>query len=57
MHQTGRGGMYTRAHPGVAMVYVEKCARRGEALRREIVIKKLSRAQKLALIVEYEKAK
>lgn len=48
-HQTGKGGKYTRAHTGVAIVYTEEYATKGEALRREHSIKKLSREQKQLL--------
>lgn len=53
-HQTGKGGKYTRAHPGVEIIYVEECGGRGDALRREIIIKKLHREQKLELIKKYK---
>lgn len=49
-HQTGKGGKYTRVHKGVEMVFVDTCKSKGDALRREIAIKKLSRSTKLALI-------
>ena len=49
-HQTGKGGKYTRAHAGVAIVHTEECATKGDALRRELCIKKLSREQKQLLI-------
>lgn len=55
-HQTGVGGKYTRAHTGVEMLYLETCATKGDALRREIIIKKLRRARKLLLIGEYQKS-
>ena len=53
-HQTKKGGKYTTAHPGVAMVYIEECGGKGDALRREIAIKKLRRVQKLTLIRKFE---
>lgn len=37
---------YTRARRPVQLVYRETCASRGDALRREMSIKKLSRADK-----------
>ncbi len=49
-HKTGKGGKYTRAHKGVKMLYVDTCKTKGDALRREMAIKKLSRTMKLALI-------
>ncbi len=48
-HQSGKGAKYTRAHPPIAVVYVEECGGRGEAQGREAEIKKLSREQKRAL--------
>lgn len=49
-HRRGRGAKYTRAHGAEAVVYRESCADKGAALRREAAIKKLTRAQKLALL-------
>ncbi len=49
-HRRGRGGAYTRSRLPVEIVYREEVGTRGEALRREAAIKRLSRAQKLALI-------
>lgn len=48
-HKSGCGAKYTRSHPPVAIVYREMCADKGAALRREAVIKKLPRAEKLKL--------
>ncbi len=44
-----RGARYTRARRPVCLCYVESCASRAEALRREAAIKKLSRAAKQRL--------
>lgn len=49
-HQSGRGAAYTRSHQPVALAYAEEVGTKGEALRREAAIKRLSRAEKLALI-------
>ncbi len=49
-HRAGTGARFTRAHPPRAIVYVEECADRSAALKREHAIKKLTRAGKLALI-------
>ena len=51
-HNSGRGARYTRGRLPAALVYTEKALTKGAALRREMAIKKLSRAQKLALIRE-----
>lgn len=44
------GAKYTRARRPVTMVYSEPCESRSVASKREYEIKKLSRAEKLALI-------
>jgi len=49
-HNAGRGGRYTRTHGPVKLVYVEKCASRAAAQKREAAIKKLPRLKKLMLI-------
>jgi putative endonuclease len=49
-HGRGKGAAYTRARLPVLLVYSEPAADRGAALRREAQIKRLTRAQKLALV-------
>lgn len=49
-HNSGAGAKYTRSRRPVKPVYVEKCADKGAALRREIEIKRISREKKLRLI-------
>jgi putative endonuclease len=49
-HNRGKGAAYTRSRLPVVLVFSERVAARGEALRREAAIKRLSRAKKLALI-------
>ncbi|OGC11293.1 hypothetical protein A3K48_02085 [candidate division WOR-1 bacterium RIFOXYA12_FULL_52_29] len=49
-HQAGRGARYTRANPATRLVYKKKCGSKSRALKREAAIKKLTRANKLALI-------
>ena len=44
------GAKYTKARRPVALVYTESFENKGDAMRREIEIKKLSRPQKLSLI-------
>ena len=51
-HQSGRGAKYTRAHGPVELVYLERCADKSDALRREIAVKRLTHAQKLTLVEE-----
>lgn len=49
-HNSGKGGKYTRSHLPVTPVWWEKVPDKSAALRRELEIKALSRAEKLALI-------
>ena len=46
-HQHGRGARYTRARRPVELIYHERLPSRRAAMRREIEIKKMSRARKL----------
>jgi putative endonuclease len=48
-HQQGRGARYTRTRRPVTLIYQERLPSRRAAMRREITIKKMSRARKLAL--------
>jgi putative endonuclease len=47
-----KGAKYTRSRRPVKLVYSEVCATKGDALKREIAIKNLSRQQKERLIAE-----
>ena len=49
-HAAGRGARYTRAHRPLRLVFVEPQPNRGDAMRREHVLKGMPRARKLALI-------
>lgn len=49
-HNRGRGAKYTRSHLPVTVVYTEPCDSRGAALLREFAIKRLSHAEKEALV-------
>ena len=51
-HQTGRGARYTTANPAVKLLYSSRCGSKSRALKREAAIKKLTRAEKLKLIVK-----
>ena len=44
------GSKYTRSHWPCKLVYEEKSASRSEALQREVIIKKMSRDERQALI-------
>ncbi|HEY6096145.1 MAG TPA: GIY-YIG nuclease family protein [Gallionellaceae bacterium] len=48
-HNAGEGAKYTRGRAPVQLVYAEACADKSAALKRERQIKRLTRAQKLAL--------
>lgn len=49
-HNQGLAAKYTRARGPVMLVLAENCADRSSALKREMAIKNLTRAEKLALI-------
>ena len=49
-HQAGKGARYTRGRGPLELVYTEPCATKGDALRRERDVKRMTRAAKLALI-------
>ncbi|MGG2399597.1 GIY-YIG nuclease family protein [Pseudomonas sp. SH1-B] len=50
-HQAGRGARFFHTSPALALTYVEACAGKGDALRRERAIKRLSKSAKEALIL------
>lgn len=49
-HNNGTGAKFTKGRAPVLLLYRETCASRSEATKRELAIKKLSRAQKMAII-------
>ena len=49
-HNAGTASRYTRSRLPVTLVYHEEATTKGEALKRELVIKSLSRKAKEALI-------
>ena len=49
-HNAGRGASYTRGRRPVELVHLEAFETQREAMQREIQLKKLPRAAKLALI-------
>ncbi|MCW3148519.1 GIY-YIG nuclease family protein [Stutzerimonas stutzeri] len=51
-HQRGRGARFFHSSPAVALVYVEACASKGDALRREIAIKRLTKSAKERLVAQ-----
>ena len=50
VHNGGRGAHYTACRRPVHLVYAERCESRGEALKREYQLKRLTRQKKEALI-------
>lgn len=52
LHQAGKGARYTRGRGPLAVVYVEPCLDRSEALRREAALKRLDRTAKLRLCAQ-----
>jgi putative endonuclease len=49
-HNAGKGARYTRSRLPVRLVWSEEVADRSAALRRELAIKRLTRAEKLAML-------
>lgn len=52
-HNAGKGAKYTKPRLPVVLVYCEMAEDRSAASKREAVLKKLSRQEKLALIALY----
>lgn len=50
-HKAGKGARFFFSSPAQALVYVEACADKSAALRRERAIKRLSKQQKELLVV------
>ena len=55
-HQSGRGAKYTRARGAGGFAYIERCADKRTALRREVALKKLSKAEKEVLCAAWQAA-
>ena len=49
-HRSGKGARYTRGRGPLTLLYQEKAENHGDALRREIQIKSMSREEKQAMI-------
>lgn len=49
-HSEGKGAKYTRGRGPLKLVHTETCGTHSDALKRELEIKKLSRAKKLELM-------
>jgi putative endonuclease len=52
-HQSGKGARFFSSSPAMALVYVEACRDKGDALRQERLIKKLRKRAKEALAASY----
>jgi putative endonuclease len=50
-HNAGKGGQFTRGRTPVKMVYSEKAKDRSFASKREIEIKRLTRSEKMNVIM------
>jgi putative endonuclease len=53
-HQSGRGARFFHSSPAVALVYVEACPSKSDALRRERAIKSLKKSAKEAMVAAHE---
>lgn len=49
VHNAGKGAKYTRGRTPVVLRYIEKVRGRSEALKREVVIKRMARGVKRRL--------
>ena len=50
-HNAGTGAKYTKSRHPVTLVYFEALDSKSEAMKREAAIKKLTRSEKLELII------
>jgi putative endonuclease len=50
-HQSGKGARFFYSSPAVALVYIEACCDKREALRQERLIKQLKKSAKEALVL------
>lgn len=53
-HRSGKGAKYTRGRAPLELVYREVCTDHSAALKRELAVKALSRAEKQLLIASYK---
>jgi len=49
-HDAGRGARYTRGRAPLSVLAIRRCKSKGDALRLELALKRLARAEKLALV-------
>ena len=57
VHASGKGAKYTKARLPIELVYFEEFEDKIEAIRREYVIKQLTRKEKLILIEKFNSMK
>ncbi len=53
-HNSKKGAKYTKSRTPVRLVYYEEHLAKEDAMRREFAIKRLTRAEKLALIADFD---
>ena len=51
-HKSGKGAHYTRAKGVEGVLYAEECEDRSTALKRDAMIKKMSRVEKVTLTTQ-----
>lgn len=56
-HRRGTGAKYTRGRGPLELVYQETLPDHGQALRRELAVKAMTRQEKLALLGQQEKSR
>jgi putative endonuclease len=49
VHQSGKGARFFRSSPAIALVYIQPCLEKSEALRTERAIKRLPKRVKEAM--------
>ena len=54
-HDAGRGARYTRGRGPLRVLATRACATHGNALRLELALKRLSRAEKLEVVASRER--
>ena len=54
-HNSGKGSKYVRRKGGAKLVYLQTCANKSVARRREIDIKSWTRQQKLAFLARWNR--
>jgi putative endonuclease len=54
VHNAGRGSCYTRLRRPVKLIYWEEHPDRSSAQRRELAVKRLPRARKMALVADFQ---